>query len=106
LEIQCVYEWKNLLDKQSVGNIVLLLENKGKTDLLIQLMDNAYGSPSKKIKLKPGTKTSTLLVLKKSLGWYDYTLKVEGYEHYSRQYAGHVENGQDSITDPYMGGIL
>ena len=106
LEIQCVYEWKNLLDKQSLGNIVLLLENKGKTDLLIQLMDNAYGSPSKKIKLKPGTKTSTLLVLKKSLGWYDYTLKVEGYEHYSRQYAGHVENGQDSITDPYMGGIL
>lgn len=106
LVTQCIYEWKNAIDKGSIGNIMLVLENTGNKDLIIHISDNAYNNPSKKIKLKRGNKTSVLLVLKKSSGWYDYSIKVEGYEQYNRQYAGHVENGQDSVTDPYMGGIL
>ncbi|MGY0038663.1 phospholipase domain-containing protein [Pedobacter sp. NJ-S-72] len=57
------------------------------------------------IQLKPQKKESVVLNLSKYSGWYDFTIQA-GDETYSRQYAGHVETGEESISDPYMGGIL
>jgi len=31
---------------------------------------------------------------------------VDGDSRFERRYAGHMENGKDSITDPGMGGLL
>ncbi|MEJ2882773.1 phosphocholine-specific phospholipase C [Pedobacter sp. GR22-6] len=106
LEVRCMYEQRGLLQKKSSGNIVLALRNSGKEALQISVIDNAYHSSPQKISLKPGASTSLLISLEKSFGWYDFSVTVYGTEMYSRQYAGHVENGRDSVTDPYMGGIL
>jgi phospholipase C len=38
-------------------------------------------------------------------GWYDLVLAHAGDASFRYQYAGHVENGQDSVTDPAMGGL-
>ncbi len=38
-------------------------------------------------------------------GWYDFSLSVKGFPEYSRRFAGRVETGADSITDPVMGGV-
>ncbi len=38
-------------------------------------------------------------------GWYDIAVEVEGYPGFHRRFAGHVETGKPSITDPLMGGI-
>src|SRR5205085_490101 len=35
-----------------------------------------------------------------------YDLAVHGPNGFFRRFAGHVENGADSITDPGMGGLL
>jgi phospholipase C len=35
-------------------------------------------------------------------GWYDLTVTAAGLE---RRYAGHLENGRESISDPAMGGL-
>jgi phospholipase C len=39
----------------------------------------------------------------KSHGWYDVSVSVEGGEV---RYAGRVETGATSITDPAMGGVV
>jgi len=60
-----------------------------------EVIDNAYGQ--KKIKIKPGKKT----LLTTTSGWYDFTATVPG-TNYSVRFAGRVETGKESITDPAL----
>ena len=39
-----------------------------------------------------------------SFGWYDLTLEVESDPTFRQRLAGHVETGQDSVSDPALGG--
>jgi phospholipase C len=41
--------------------------------------------------------------MKDSHGWYDFSVSVTGADTYLRRYAGRVETGEDSVSDPYMG---
>ena len=56
--------------------------------------------------LKADSAEMFLFELDKSFGWYDLTITIEGNEHFSKRYAGHIETGKDSFTDPLMGGIV
>jgi phospholipase C len=38
-----------------------------------------------------------------SFGWYDLRIRVAGSGHYEQRYAGKVEVGRESFTDPSMG---
>jgi phospholipase C len=38
-------------------------------------------------------------------GWYDLAVTVEGSD-FEYRLAGHLENGEDSISDPLMGGLV
>ena len=44
--------------------------------------------------------------LARSRGWYDLLVTVAGDPLFERRYAGHVETGEDTVTDPLMGGLL
>ena len=37
-------------------------------------------------------------------GWYDFTVACEALPGYVRRYAGRIDNGQATMTDPAMGG--
>ena len=43
--------------------------------------------------------------LARSRGWYDLVVTVAGDPHFQRRYAGHVETGENTVTDPLMGGL-
>ena len=36
-------------------------------------------------------------------GWYDFFVTNDDSPSFSRQLAGHVETGRDSVTDPMIG---
>ena len=36
-------------------------------------------------------------------GWYDFSVKIQGQEHFERRFAGRIEIGKDSYSDPFMG---
>lgn len=38
-------------------------------------------------------------------GWYDFTVMIEGDSSFKRRFAGRIETGKDSFSDPYMGFI-
>lgn len=43
---------------------------------------------------------------RQSHGWYDFSVIVDGDEQYQVRYAGHLENGKISFTDPVMGRLV
>ena len=51
--------------------------------------------------MTPQLPTTIVIDLQKSFGWYDFT--IDFGDGMNRRYAGHVENGQSSFTDPLMG---
>ena len=42
----------------------------------------------------------------KTHGWYDLALSAGHRGELHQRYAGHLENGRDSISDPAMGGLV
>ena len=54
----------------------------------------------------PGDSGAESWWLKRAGGWYDLTLTVDGDAQFAYHAAGHVENGDDSISDPLMGGLV
>lgn len=105
LKVTCVYEKSGLLKEKLSGNIVLQLENSGSTPLDLKIGGGVYGSLAKKIHLQAGKTEQAVIDLKKNSGWYDVTVTVEGAA-YLRHYAGHTETGMESVSDPYMGGVV
>jgi len=107
IRINCMYENAGLLSKKPTGNIELLIENEGDHQLELIITDNAYHSNnSRTVTVAPRIRIKALIDLQKSSGWYDISVSVKGNSIYSKQYAGHAETGEDSITDPYMGGLI
>jgi phospholipase C len=98
-EVQVCYDIAN-------GNVYLKLANSAGVSANYTVTANAY--------LTEGPWTGTVAAkslfeqhwaLKNSGHWYDFTVTVKGLPGYSRRFAGRVETGEATISDPAMGGI-
>lgn len=95
-------------DYKLSGRLLLRVVNTdGARSYKIQIRDNAYGAKvlTRNIAAGGGEGGSPSIILdtKAQSGWYDLSILVEGYEGYERRYAGRIETGKDSISDPAMG---
>ena len=75
------------------------------TDGSAKIRDNNKDLAGHKL-LQPlpgGTKGVLLLDPTSNSGWYDFSVIMEGHPHFEKRYAGRVETGKDSISDPAMG---
>lgn len=87
------------------GNVVLMI-NIGKPDVDISIVDHAYGQDTAYYHLEPGVETEFVVHTQHCFGWYDFSLQVAGQEAFIRRYAGRVETGKASKSDPLMGRII
>lgn len=69
--------------------------------LSVTLKDEAYGQPTQVFDLFPGVAQTVTLDLSSSHNWYDFSLSGAGFH---QRFAGHVEDGKPSMSDPAMGG--
>jgi phospholipase C len=100
LEFICEYEKKNEL----TGNIILRLVNRHNNRVYtINVNDNAYREKNSSKKINSSGSESIVLDLSKSSGWYDFTVRVDGVEGFMKRFAGRVETGRETVTDPFMG---
>jgi phospholipase C len=88
-----------------VENVQVQIHNKSAQATRISIKDNAYLAETVSKEIKPGQETSVTLQLKRSHGWYDFTVKAEGSDAEFR-YAGRVETGKPGFSDPLMGGAV
>lgn len=78
------------------------VSNSSDRSLALEIKDNAYGYTNyPMISLSSGGVESYKWDLRKSGYWYDFTLKTD--EKQLVRWAGRMETGNDSITDPAMG---
>jgi len=87
-------------------SLIVTLSNSGPVPCLFSLVPNAYFAPSagatQTVVARSEFKLSRSLA--SSALWYDFSVKVQGQPDYSRRFAGRMETGQPSLSDPAMGG--
>lgn len=102
--IHCGYE-RHPVTKKPTGNLLLTITAPAAANALtLDIVDNAYKKEPVTKAIRPGTGASIVLDLKGSYGWYDLSIRVRGFDHFERRYAGRVETGSETFSDPLMGG--
>nr|WP_280528270.1 phospholipase C, phosphocholine-specific [Actinoplanes ianthinogenes] len=82
--------------------LLLEIRNTGRERAEVTVADRYTGHTST-LTLRPGTARTSQISVARTHGWYDVTVTSGDTV---AQYAGHLENGRDSITDPGMGGVI
>ena len=87
------------------GDLTLSLEilNGGGARATVRIFD-VYTRKTTVLSLDGGQQQQHRWSLGDSFGWYDLVVTVDGDSSFRQQIAGHVETGDDSFTDPALGG--
>ncbi|SMC69574.1 phosphocholine-specific phospholipase C [Pedobacter nyackensis] len=105
LRVLCVYE--AVSNGKLTGNVLLKLINTNAAKAYeVLVKDNGYGKKEIKKKVAAGSAQELVLDLEGSHGWYDFSVLVAGADRFEQRYAGRVETGVASFSDPVMAGIV
>ncbi|WP_394834473.1 phospholipase C, phosphocholine-specific [Pendulispora rubella] len=88
----------------SEGNVALRLENPGPEDRIFVVANAFNPDHPRTVRVAAGTSAREKWDLSRSSRWFDLLVTTEGEDPVLRRFAGHVETGQRSATDPRMGG--
>jgi phospholipase C len=83
--------------------ITLRIANHGWARARVVIRDR-YGAQPRTLSIGAGDTGTERWSLARSRGWYDLTVSADA--GFTYRYAGHLENGDDSISDPAMGGLV
>lgn len=90
------------------GNVVLRLANRDAVrTFTVQIEDAAYGTKKRTAALGPAKsktgRAEIAIELGRSHGWHDLRIRIEETPRFEKRYAGRIETGRESVTDPAMG---
>lgn len=90
--------------QRSSGNIGARIINHGQRNCHYRIVANAYfGDREWDGTIGAGGEQLESWALQESGGWYDFSLCIDELPGFARRFAGRVETGRDSISDPRMG---
>jgi len=92
-------------DRDDESSISLRIRNVGASKATVIVLD-AYTGAQDARQLSPGETFEHTQQLGRFYGWYDLLVKVNEDPTYTCRFAGHVENGSDSFSDPALGGLV
>jgi phospholipase C len=99
--VRCVYDRTG---SGLTGNVEARVKNLSAKPVSVTVTDNSYKTGTQTKELAPGQQVSIPVDSSKSHGWYDFTVQAQGASSTMR-YAGRVETGKTSFTDPLMGAV-
>jgi phospholipase C len=89
------------------NDAILQLVNQDQRSLAVVVDDLSYGAAPQRLSLAPagaaGATASLTRSLAQSFGWYDLRIRIEGSPAFEKRYAGRVETGSESFSDPRLG---
>jgi phospholipase C len=91
--------------KDLTGNLLVRLHNTAGEPVTVEIKDNAYKTKPVSRRIEAGQEISVILRLEQSHGWYDYTVAASG-SYAKARFAGRVETGRASFSDPLMGRLV
>jgi len=88
----------------TVGKLLLSLKNAGDKAQRMTIIANAYlGHAPWVVDVPAGQQIERTWRLKDSGGWYDFSVTGEDPSAFTRRFAGRIETGRHSVSDPAMG---
>jgi phospholipase C len=96
-EVQVCYDVAN-------GDLIVKLRNTGTADCNVNVVANAYITSARSETVKANAEVQMIWPLKDNGYWYDFTLTVPALKGFTRRFAGRLETGKHSISDPAMFG--
>jgi phospholipase C len=78
---------------------VLLTLTSSSSQTVTVVVEERYSSARQSIAISPGEKVEQRWLLEGSSGWYDIAVSSAA-TNYLRRFAGHVETGRSSTSDP------
>ncbi|MFM0041307.1 phosphocholine-specific phospholipase C [Paraburkholderia sediminicola] len=85
------------------GNLQLRLENVGSAHCQFTIVNAYDASNVVKHSVRGGDTEQLYLDLRNAYGWYDLAITVDTDPSFVRRFAGHVETGKSSMSDPALG---
>lgn len=106
LQIECRYEQDEKNPLKLSGNVIFTVTNLSGKAQLIDITDNSYKTGNKSLKVAAKGKSSIVLDLHKNYNWYDFSVQIKGDHSFLQKFAGRVETGKVTKTDPLMGRMI
>ncbi len=104
IEILCEYERNRLAKSKLTGNLELRIKNLDSKDSCnLRVTDHGYGKPELFKQISSSGEEIIVLNLKESSGWYDFSIAIKDSDEFLRRYAGRIETGDESTSDPLLG---
>jgi len=100
--VTCMYEGS---PTGPTGNVQAHVKNVSVHPVSVTVEDNSYKSGTQTKEIGAGQQALVPVPSSKSHGWYDFTVRTKGASS-STRYAGHVDTGKTSFTDPLMGEMV
>lgn len=103
IDIQLGYQRKVANDAALSGNVEIQVVSSDGKKSEIEFRDNAYQKGDwQRAETAPG-KQNALIDTQGSFGWYDLSVRPGGQVRCEKRYAGRVETGRWTYSDPAMG---
>jgi phospholipase C len=84
--------------------VIVRIVNESQSRCPLQIA-NGYVKEVISDKLRSGRTLERRISIKKSSGWYDLVITSESDANFRWRFAGHVENGRPSTSDPALGSL-
>jgi phospholipase C len=83
--------------------LLLTLTNHSDNSLTLMLDNRVYLGNQSELTLTPRQERKERIACTKQAGWYDFTIHSDA--GLMRRYAGRIETGKHSVSDPMMGNV-
>ncbi|MCW2763741.1 MAG: non-hemolytic phospholipase, partial [Marmoricola sp.] len=90
--------------EEAGDTVVVKLANLGRAPIDVTVRRLAYSPGSTRHTLAPGAAKTIRIGVRKSHHWYDLAIEAKG--GFRRRFAGHVETGRASMSDPAIGTLV
>lgn len=99
VRVDCQYQHDPVDPKKLTGNMEVSLEN-GSSETETFYLANHYNNAIEAYLVNPQTTKTVIIDLNRTYGWYDFSVTLKGDIAFGKRYAGRIETGKDSYTDP------
>ncbi|RZL11211.1 MAG: DUF756 domain-containing protein, partial [Pedobacter sp.] len=106
LIVECSYQNDAIRPSNLSGNLVLSVTNNSSKMAHISIDDKSYKKGTKVLTVKSKGKSSLIFDLSKSFNWYDLEVTAAEHSDFNQRFAGRVETGLVTKTDPLMGQMV
>jgi phospholipase C len=105
VQISLAYQHDHAKKGGLTGNLEINIANAANEAFTVEIEDHSYKVNNHNKIAKASLVTTQVLNLTSSHGWYDFSVKIKGHHNFTKRYAGRIETGKTSFSDPFMGRV-